>query len=419
MKKSSRTADNGFTLVEMLVAIVVLGILSAVTVFAVRGITDRGNSSACATELRNLRQAGEVYFARYTNTGNQIATQAYPANTGFAGNAAQSAIPAPAGVTAGATPGATLVNAGILRAESSLLWVAPSGAVLVRNATCGTVGSPMAGATAAAGGGGGGGSPTTVPSFSGVLDGLSVQPVAAYSLRRLSSAYTGPAVQVRRSSDNTTQNIGFLADGSLDTAALTAFVGSGSGFVTTMYDQSGNSRNAVQASTANQPIIVNAGALVTIGGKPALNLALNRGVLSPAASSFTTGRAITVLVSATSTTQGYHGVVSHDGGRSGSLFEQSNTIMHSNVFPAGMRKNGTILAGSGSLAPITTPFVLDLTLANPTAARTRIGFGNYDATSIGGAMVQGDLIVFPTTVPEGDRVAVTQSIGGFYGIATV
>ncbi|RYY99466.1 MAG: hypothetical protein EOO11_04820, partial [Chitinophagaceae bacterium] len=40
----------------------------------------------------------------------------------------------------------------------------------------------------------------------------------AYALRKLSNAYAGKAVQVRRSSDNTTQDIGFTANGDLDTS---------------------------------------------------------------------------------------------------------------------------------------------------------------------------------------------------------
>ena len=39
--------DKGFTLVELLIVIVILGILATVTVFAVRGITDRGQENAC------------------------------------------------------------------------------------------------------------------------------------------------------------------------------------------------------------------------------------------------------------------------------------------------------------------------------------------------------------------------------------
>ena len=49
---------------------------------------------------------------------------------------------------------------------------------------------------------------------------------AAYSLRKLRNDYTGSAITVRRSSDNTSTNIGFDANGNLDTTALTTFVGS-------------------------------------------------------------------------------------------------------------------------------------------------------------------------------------------------
>jgi hypothetical protein len=90
---------------------------------------------------------------------------------------------------------------------------------------------------------------------------------AAYSLRRLITTYTGSAIRVRRSSDNTEQNIGFDTNGDLDTVALSAFVGSGNGFVTTWYDQSGNDQNAVQITAANQPFIVNSGSLYTLNGK--------------------------------------------------------------------------------------------------------------------------------------------------------
>jgi hypothetical protein len=93
----------------------------------------------------------------------------------------------------------------------------------------------------------------------------------AFSLRKLSSAYAGNAILVRRSSDNTNQAIGFLASGHLDTTALKNFVGAGnSGFVNTWYDQSGNSNHAVQGTFANQPRIVNAGVIERVNGQPSL-----------------------------------------------------------------------------------------------------------------------------------------------------
>jgi len=55
--------DKGFTLVELLIVIVILGILAAVTVFAVRGITDKGQENSCATEKRAIETAFEAYYA--------------------------------------------------------------------------------------------------------------------------------------------------------------------------------------------------------------------------------------------------------------------------------------------------------------------------------------------------------------------
>jgi len=93
---------------------------------------------------------------------------------------------------------------------------------------------------------------------------------AAYSLRKLRSGYAGSAIRVRRSSDNTEQNIGFDANDNLDTSALTTFCGSGDGFVTTWYDQSGNGINATNTTAANQPQIVNAGSIILQNSKPTL-----------------------------------------------------------------------------------------------------------------------------------------------------
>ena len=59
---------------------------------------------------------------------------------------------------------------------------------------------------------------TTTP----VLDGLTATPAVAYSLRKLRAAYAGSAVNVRRSSDNATTDIGFV-NGQLDIASLSTF----------------------------------------------------------------------------------------------------------------------------------------------------------------------------------------------------
>lgn len=93
---------------------------------------------------------------------------------------------------------------------------------------------------------------------------------AAYSLRKLRNSYTGDAIRVRRSSDNAEQNIGFSGDG-LDIAALTTFCTGTNGFVTTWYDQSGNTENLTQTSSVAQPKIYDsASGVVTLFGRPSI-----------------------------------------------------------------------------------------------------------------------------------------------------
>jgi hypothetical protein len=93
---------------------------------------------------------------------------------------------------------------------------------------------------------------------------------AAYSLRKLRSAYTGSAIRVRRSSDNTETDIGFSSTFGLDTTSLTTFCSGTNGFVTTWYDQSGNGNNATQTTASNQPQIVSSGSVINVNTKPCL-----------------------------------------------------------------------------------------------------------------------------------------------------
>lgn len=105
--------------------------------------------------------------------------------------------------------------------------------------------------------------------FIGLLDTYTGA-TAAYSVRKLRNAYSGSAIRVRRSSDNTEQDIGFDTNGNLDESALTTFVGAGNGFVTTWYDQSGNGHNLAQSTALNQPQIVGSGTVLKRNSKPIL-----------------------------------------------------------------------------------------------------------------------------------------------------
>lgn len=94
--------DKGFTLVELLIVIVILGILATVTVFAVTGITNKGKTSACQSDAKTIQTAEEAYSA---NTGAYTGSQQ------------------------------ALVDAGLLHSVSTKYSVTPVAAVVVAGVT--------------------------------------------------------------------------------------------------------------------------------------------------------------------------------------------------------------------------------------------------------------------------------------------
>ena len=111
--------DKGFTLVELLIVIVILGILATVTVFAVRGITDQGKASTCKADSKTLQTAYEAYVAQYGGTSIPLAPAAVPpgAPASYAANGADAEL--------------TLVAAGFIRGVSSNWVLSPAGILTV------------------------------------------------------------------------------------------------------------------------------------------------------------------------------------------------------------------------------------------------------------------------------------------------
>jgi prepilin-type N-terminal cleavage/methylation domain-containing protein len=62
--RKARQEESGFTLIELLIVIVILGVLAGVVVFAVGGITDRGNVAACKSDVKTVEVASEAYWAQ-------------------------------------------------------------------------------------------------------------------------------------------------------------------------------------------------------------------------------------------------------------------------------------------------------------------------------------------------------------------
>ena len=103
--------------------------------------------------------------------------------------------------------------------------------------------------------------------FTGFLNDFSGASIGL-SLQLLDVNYNGKCIRVRRSSDDAELDIGFL-NNVLDTASLLDFVGSGNGFVTTIYDQVGNN-NMIAPVASLQGQVVSNGAVILKGGKPCI-----------------------------------------------------------------------------------------------------------------------------------------------------
>lgn len=112
-----------------------------------------------------------------------------------------------------------------------------------------------------------GGGPTPPP-YTPPLDAYT-NTVVAYSVRKLSSSYSGPCMQVRRASDSTTLDIGFDTNGLVKTADIAAFCAGSVGTVSIWYDQGSLGQNAT-ATTSNEPTIYSGTAFYYVNGIPTL-----------------------------------------------------------------------------------------------------------------------------------------------------
>jgi prepilin-type N-terminal cleavage/methylation domain-containing protein len=65
---SGRQDDKGFTLIEILIAIVLVGILSAVAVVGISNLVSKGSDSGCGASKDAANAAAAGYFAGNSNT---------------------------------------------------------------------------------------------------------------------------------------------------------------------------------------------------------------------------------------------------------------------------------------------------------------------------------------------------------------
>lgn len=83
--------DGGFTLVEIVIAIVLVGILSAVVVVGIGNLTDKGETAACQASLDAAKAATVVFYSSNNN--------AWPATMLAMTQTTPAALTLPSGVT--------------------------------------------------------------------------------------------------------------------------------------------------------------------------------------------------------------------------------------------------------------------------------------------------------------------------------
>ena len=277
----------------------------------------------------------------------------------------------------------------------------------------------------AAGGTGAAKTATATPTFTGVLDSLSAT-AASFSVRRLRGGYTGALLRVRRSTDNAQQDIGATVAGNLDTAALTSFCGSASCFVTTWYDQSGNGRDAVQATDTAQPALVTSGAIEQLNSRPGARFASGRVMAAP--KSLTNSNEFTVSMTMVERTRAgaiNFRLLASNGVRLLAHVPYLDGVFYFDVGSAVPPKR----ISQAWTVPIGTPAIV--TLRNSASAVTRSVHvnGNFFLSGNGyaaasdifsfGENYQGhisEVILFPSSIADGDRQTLERNQGDYYGI---
>jgi len=101
---------------------------------------------------------------------------------------------------------------------------------------------------------------------------------AAYSLRKVVPTYGGDAIEIQ--SGSVSQSIGFDSFGDLDVAAIKSFAGSGDAFVKTWYDQSGLGADATATANSLKIYSGSLGSVLTVNGKPGIYIAGDGGTFT-------------------------------------------------------------------------------------------------------------------------------------------
>jgi len=72
LRKLRKTDQKGFTLIELMIVIAIIGILAAIAIPNFLAYRTKGQDSAAQSEAKNFYNAAMAYFADTTSTGSTV-----------------------------------------------------------------------------------------------------------------------------------------------------------------------------------------------------------------------------------------------------------------------------------------------------------------------------------------------------------
>ena len=268
----------------------------------------------------------------------------------------------------------------------------------------------------------------TTPSFiSRPLDNLPAA-ATAYSVRQLSSAYSGPLLRVRRASDSQQKDVWADLTGALSLSSLTSFCGTGYCFISTWYDQSGNNKHATPPA-GGEPRIVNAGVVELLGSKPAVRYFGSQWLSAP--NPLSNANEFTIAMAQVERSRAYAfawllldstlntlRVIAHAPWVDGSLYYDLGT----NGSPYRISRGWTVAVNVPAL----------LTFRNSASAGTRSVYLNGSLFLSGTGFAapsdivkmgmqadrsDGEFLLFPASLSDANRLALERDQGSYFGIS--